>query len=326
MIVRPELQALRGDDAPQRQAQAMVREVHEAWRAGPGGQAEAELARFGAGAELDDLPLLSALFAPGDGSAEDFVGDLLARLLVLLAAEPLTQSPLRFSTDDAATTLVLARHGTATLTLHAIDGQALAHKPAPMSASFPAAETFEKILRGSGEAVRVVLNPGAAGDDRVSLVQEPYAIEPGQVAHRIGPREARLLRRIDGCLVSLRLQRRCEAGQLAREYALTDGALLHQAAGCPRDSRLELAAALLGRMGRSDAAPLLAAMAEEQGSPALRWQALRECLALDTATGFATLCRVARGAGDPLAVPAGALRAQLLGTYPQLSGLCPCPA
>lgn len=324
MIVRPELQALRGNDAPQRQAQAAVRDVYEAWRTGPGGQAEAELARFADGAALDDLPLLSALFAEGDGAADRFVGDLLARLLARLAADPLTQSPLRFSSDDAVTTLVLARQGAAILTLHLFNGQALEGRPAPRSVSFPPAETFEKILRGSGEALRVILQPG--GDGRVSLAQVPVTFAAGEVTHRLGRREARVLRRIDGAMVSLRLQRRASAGEVVREFALADGTLLHQAAGSPRDSRLELAAALLGRMGRRDAAPLLAAMAEEQGSAALRWQALRECLALDSAAGFTALCRIARAPADPLAAPAGALRAQLLEAHPELSGVCPCPA
>lgn len=324
MIVRPELQALRGDDAPQRQAQAAVRDVYEAWRAGPGGQAECELASFGRGSDLDDLPLLSALFAPDDDAADRFVGDLVARLLARLADDPLTQSPLRFSSDEAATTLVLARAGTAVLTLHAIDGTALARRPAPASVSFPPAETFERILRGSAEAWLVTLLGSEGGRARLAVGEQP--VRPGELSRRIGQREARLLRRVEGTLVSLRLQRRCETGEVTREYALADGTLLHQAAGCPRDSRLELAAALLGRMGRSDAAPLLAAMAEEQGSPALRWQALRECLALDSAAGFVALCRIARAPDDPLAVPAGALRAQLLEAHPQLSGFCPCPA
>ena len=94
----------------------------------------------------------------------------------------------------------------------------------------------------------------------------------------------------------------------------------------PRESRFELAAALLGRMGRSDAAPLLAAMAEEHGGQSLRWQSLKECLGLDSGAGFAALDRIAAQAGDPLAGPATALRAQLLERYPQLAGAVPCPA
>ena len=67
-------------------------------------------------------------------------------------------------------------------------------------------------------------------------------------------------------------------------------------------------------------------MAEEAGSPHLRWQALRECLGLDSAIGFAALSAIARRSVDPLAVPAGALRAQLLEAYPQLAEVSACPA
>ena len=109
------------------------------------------------------------------------------------------------------------------------------------------------------------------------------------------------------------------------EYRLADGRLLHEAAGSPRDSRLELAAALLGRMGRDDAAPYLAAMAREAGSTSLRWHALRECLGLDTATGFEALCELAATQGDPLAAAAGALRAQLLEAHPNLAELANAP-
>jgi hypothetical protein len=58
----------------------------------------------------------------------------------------------------------------------------------------------------------------------------------------------------------------------------------------------------------------------------VRWQALRECLALDTATGFAALGRLAATTDDPLAAPAQALHAQLLERYPALAGVEPCPA
>ena len=83
--------------------------------------------------------------------------------------------------------------------------------------------------------------------------------------------------------------------------------------------------ALLGRMGRREAAPTMAAMARESGSEALRWQALRECLALDTKEGFEALTDVARATGDPLAMPAGALRAQLVEAHPELLSLVPVP-
>ena len=77
-----------------------------------------------------------------------------------------------------------------------------------------------------------------------------------------------------------------------------------------------------------EAAPTMAAMAREAGPDGLRWQALREALALDTAEGFRALCHVARASDDPLAMPAGALRAQLVEAHPELLALekQPCRA
>ena len=111
-----------------------------------------------------------------------------------------------------------------------------------------------------------------------------------------------------------------------REYALADGSLVHQAASDPEDSRTELMMALLGRMNRADAAPSIAGIARGEGSAALRWQALRECLALDTRSGFEALDAVARDADDPLCSAAAALRARLIETYPQLREAAECPA
>ncbi len=290
---------------------------------GPGGQLEAELVRFGDGAELEDLPLLAALFDPADDSADLLIGDLLAVILARLNAEPLSQSPLRFSTDDAHSSLVVARHGAATLVLQAFNGAGLARRVQPDSLVFPPTETYERVLAGSATAARVRVT--ASWPDRVELELTETALEPGAVAHRLGEREAQFFGHIPGVVVTLKLQRCTSSDTATREYRLSDGALIHQAAGSQRDSRLELAAALLGKMGRSDAAPLLVAMAEEHGSQSLRWQALRECLGLDSAAGFATLCRIAQRAKDPLAVPARALQAQLLESYPQLAGACPCP-
>jgi hypothetical protein len=129
-------------------------------------------------------------------------------------------------------------------------------------------------------------------------------------------------------LVALRLVRTAAEPGPSREYDLADGALLRQSAGDLRASRHEMMLSLLGRMGRAEAAPLMAAVATEPGGDSLRWQALRECLALDTATGFRALSAVARESDDPLAGSAGALRAQLVEAHPQLRDLeaGPCPA
>ena len=325
MLVRPELQALRSNDAPQRRAQDAVGQVIEAWRSGAQGrQANHELRKFGEGTLLEDLPLLSSLFLGQESGANEFVAGLLKPLIASMAAEPLTQSPLRYSCNGALTTLVIARHDTSTLTLQAVNGALLGTLPEPKTVSFSPGETYEHVLAGSADVLRVRV--AEQFPDKAVLASEVVTLHPGFVQHRAGRSEAQLLRRVSGCLVTLKLGRIVSPHEVAREYSLADGKLLRQAAGTPRESRLELVTALLGRMGRTDAAPLLAAMTEEQGNPSLRWQSLRECLGLDTARGFAALSSIARRADDPLAAPAGALRAQLLEAHPQLAGADQCPA
>ncbi len=325
MLIRPELEALRSYDAPQRRAQGLLGQALDRWRATPlVAAADAELAQWGQGAALDDLPVLSALFAGDDSQAAEFCAGLVGLILAELEREPLGQSPLRHYMDGSLAAVTVLRRGTTVLTLQAIDGHKLARAAAPVSVRFVPAETIDVILAGHARADRIELagcKPGGA-----DLVRTACALAPGAVSHREGWRQSLHYTQIDGSLVMLRLQRRTGDDGTAREFSLEDGSLLHQAAASPRDSRLELTAALLGRMGRADAAPLLAAMAEEQGQPSLRWQMLRECLALDTARGFETLCRLAAEPSDPLAAPAGALRAQLIEAYPQLAGIEPCPA
>jgi hypothetical protein len=245
-------------------------------------------------------------------------------MLRQLEISPLGQTPMRFSTDETITSMLVARHGTASLALQVIDGAGLARRPDAVSASFVPAETWERVLVGTAQACRIRI--AARRADGANLTFEEILLSPGRVCHRIGKNEIQQLRHVPTALVILKLQRRTDSFEPAREYLLTNGSLAHQAAGNPRESRLELTAALLGRMERTDAAPLLAAMAEEEGGQSLRWQSLRECLALDTALGFGVLCRIARRTDDPLSGPAGKLCTQLLETYPQLAGVSQCLA
>ncbi len=325
MIIRPELQALRSDDTPQRHAQLQLKIVLAEWQASASARlAEAELTRLADGALLEDLPLLAALFSAEDPSALEFVGNLVGRLCKGLAQAPLGQIPLRHFTDDALASIMLARSGFATLSLQAFDSVGIARRQRAVSASFAPGQSWEHVLAGSVSADLVHCRK--VWSDRAELEVEPIELGQGSTLVRSNRDTALQLGRISGLLVILRLQCRSASGGVTCEYTLADGRLVHQAASTSRESRLELTAALLGRMGRADASPLLAAMAQEAGSAGLRWQALRECLGLDSAEGFRTLSAIARSSADPLAAPAAALRAQLLETHPQLAEVKPCPA
>lgn len=321
MHIAPEIRALIADPALLEQAQDRHQAAFARWRAGPGGDVLAAFAAFAHGADLARCASLAALFG-GDGAAgRAFVDSLAAALLPVIAAEPFGHVPLRHQATPASATLLLAQEASATLTLVTIAGPALAKMPAARSVAFAPAEEWDVVLAGTGEGRLVERR----GDD--SLAQHKLALAPGVALGREVEREALLVDRVPGSLVLMRLNRRRAGAMPVREYDLASGKLIHQAASDPRESRMELAITLLGRMRRADAAPALAGIARETGrGNSLRWQALRECLGLDTAAGFRALTTLARSADDPLAMPAGALRAQLLEHHPVLAELDPCPA
>ena len=325
MIIHPELRALRGDDAPQRHAQQSLHRAMAAWRSRPEVEAMvSDMAHLAAGAPVEHCPALAALFAADGAAGQSLVAEFVGQSAKALGDAPLAHVPMRHFTDGCTSTLLLARSGPVTLSLIALDGIELMSRPEPRCMSFGPNDTWELILAGSAQAELVSCVP--SGTRSASLSRRAIALRPGSVVQRNGEHEARLVRSIAGTLVSLRLQRRRAGAGPIREYNLADGALVHQAAGDPRDSRIEMMLALLGRMQRQDAAPLMAELAQSDASAALRWQALRECLALDTRTGFEALCAIARAPGDALAGPAGALRAQLIEAHPQLQELAQCPA
>lgn len=323
MFVHPEIEALRSNLAPQRLDQARLDSALGQWRAeSPATAIEGEMQRFARGEALARLPQLRALFTCGDTAARSLVDRLFGAFLTGLHANPLGQVPLRQQSDGTVASVVIASTGAAVLLVQALDGNGLRRRAKALTASFSSGETWEHVLSGSADAELVRISGSRPGG--VELDRSRCKLSAGMVNFRDGARETLQLLAVPASLVTLKLQRRMVQDAVAREYRLADGTLVHQAAGSSRESRLELAAALLGRMGRSDAAPLLAAMVEEQGSQSLRWQALRECLGLDTALGFSVLCRIAARTGDPLAAQAGALRGQLLETYPQLKELAEC--
>lgn len=321
MQIHPEIRALLDNPAGLKAQQAVHQAACEDWRTAPGQSAVfGAFAAFAAGTPLSALPALAALF-DGSAGAGDLAANFVRSFLPALAAARFGQVPLRHSATRAATTVLLARKGRATLSLVALDGAGLALLPPARSAAFAPAEEWDAVITGSGEG-RLVECHGAPG-----LSVHPLTLEPGLALGRDAAREALLVDRACGTLLLLRLQR-CRAGPApVRELALADGRPIHQSAASARDSRHEIAVGLLGRMGRTDAVPVLADLARDgEAGDSLRWQALRECLALDTLTGFRTLAALACHEADPLAAAAGALRAQLIESHPVLAEIEPCPA
>lgn len=314
MRVHPDIAALRSNRAPQRHAQTAMQAAIDGWRAEPGVAAVlADFKLFGDGASLERCAALEQVFTYGDQAGE-LMASLTGHFCRAIAAHPLGHPPFRNAFDGRASTMLLGKSGRAQLVLQAREPGTLT---APC-ATFTDMVRYDAVLAGKATA-RILRIHGA--HELVGFSEEPIMLERGV---RLGfdcSRETLLAERVETRLVTLRLLQSTVRPAPGREYCRQTGRLLHQSAGTLASSRREMMAALLGRMGRAQAAPVLADMALHETEQSLRWQALRECLALDPAEGFAALASIARNSDDALAHPAGALRAQLLETYPQLGQL-----
>ena len=312
--------------AVQRHAQSVVERLRDRWRQSlPVAQLLAALDAYADGKRCEDCAPLAACLSSSD-AATDLIAPLIGALCAGLRRHPLAHVPLRHQFSRGVAVLELARSGRASLSLVAYDGAALAGAEAASSIAFADEERRELCLAGAAQC-RVVRLVGERHCG-AQLAVEPVHLAP-DVALALGPDAARTIDRIAGRVVLLRLVRHAEQPGPVREFALADGRLLHQASGDRRESREEMTLALLGRMGRRDAAAPMAKLALGHGSAHLRWQALRNALALDSEVGFAALERLAVAADDALAVPACDLRSRLLVQHPELAvqpERVPCPA
>lgn len=323
MRIDPEIAALRSQGAAQRHARDVMEQARADWQAStPAGAVLEALADYGAGAVLADLPALQRTVQCPE-TAQALADALVAEFARALQTEPMGLVPFRHQLSERLAVLELARSGRAALTL-------LSYRPAPegeqVTICFTSGERHEICLAGAAEALLVAKEETIGPATRIACAPEP--IGPGWRGVFDNATGGKIVCSVTRPLVILRLQREAAQPGPAREYRLDDGALVHESAADRRDSRRELALALLGSMGRTDALPAIV-QATHAGPAHVRWEAIRQTLGLDSATGIAVLARVARDPADPLSAPAAALHARLLDTYPQLRTVReaePCPA
>lgn len=269
----------------------------------------ADCAAWDRGGVFDACTHLHSLMA-GKGALA-FARSWLADMALACRDAPLAQLPFRHSQGNGVGAIQLHRVGRVTLSVIGVDA-----KPAapPRAISFTDCERHEAMLAGMGQATILGYR------DETPPSQAPLALAPG--ARFSGDIDrSRAIVSVEAPLVFLRVAREPEHPELTREVEISTGRVLHRASACPSESRVELAAALLGAMGREDAAPALAAYACGQAGEGARWQALRHALALDTAAGFAALCGIADCCSDVLSREAARLRESLCTTYPQLTNM-----
>lgn len=326
MQIDQQIGALRGDHAAQRVMREAVAEVVRQCRHDPAlAPVLTDLETYGTGTSLSDCTHLASLFAAG-GTPRWAIEPFVRRIVRVQRAYPLAQLAFRHQSGPGFHYLQIAGKGRATLGLALYEGGSQSGDAA--SATFPDAERHDVVLAGGGELG--LLEIASESEAHATIVERRQQVAETSVIALCGPARSQVLRTVRGRLLILRLIRFAEAPLPIRRFALPSGRLLHRASGDRRESQHELMMALLGRMGRSDAAPVLAdvALDARSGSEHFRWQALRECLALDTAAGLRVLSSIADDPTDALMGPARNLCAELIVTHPQLAGIepVPCPA
>ena len=324
MHVDPRIGALRGDRIAQRAMQEAVMLAAEDCRREDGlSRVIGELEDFGAGAELAECEALQRLVG-AEEAARAVILPMIERLVRQQRETPLAQLSLRHQSGAGFHFLQLAAKGSATLGLALHDGMVPA--TSHVVATFPDADRHEIVLVGEAEieALRIVTDCG----DRVEVDRTARRVGRGDCIVLAGADCSRVVRRVRGCMLTLRLARVGDRPRPTRQVDLASGKVVHKASGNRRESQHEMMVALLGRMKRSDAAPVFADVARS-GSDHVRWQALRECLALNTGLGMDLLRTFASDSSDPLHSPARGLLSQLVERYPELEQaeeMLPCRA
>lgn len=310
MQVHPAIAALRSNGAPQPRTHAAL----ATWRALPQVAATiAALGLYGAGTPLVALPDLTRLISD-HATAQALADGLIAPLLDALRAEPLAQPSLGHSVTPGFVRLQLAREGGAALNLAAFSRR---QAVAPLSTLFEDGAAHEIVLAGAGCAMRYRLVAGR-------LHSEALTCESGTRITRNGPDEARQIVEVTRPLLVLQLTRAAKCPEPSREIALADGTLIKTISGCKQTSQKMMALSVLGALQYRSAVAAMKRLALDRGAARdLRWEALRQLLALDARHGLAVLARLADGAEDGLAAPAAALHRDLVFAHPELAKMEP---
>ena len=315
------LAALRSDPALQRRSQAAVETAKAQWLLDVASQVATDIKRYTAGRCLADCETLARVMVDCEAAME-LLSPLIGTQCDALGSYPLAHIPFRHQYQDGIAVLRLMEEANAALSLVMYERTSM---PAAETVCFSDNECAEIVLAGKGEGRRLAVSQGRTSQAAIHAKSLYFAA--GTSNRFDGADVSKMIDRVDGCLVILRLTRTPDRPANSREYRLDDGSLVHCATGERQTSRQEMALALLGAMKRGDACDEIEALAMEKGNPN-RWEALRQLLALDTAHGFACLTRIADDRWDSLASQAGTLKARLLRIYPELNRLEAqlCPA
>lgn len=311
MIIHPAIAALRADPGSQRRRQLAMQQAAQQWRSDDSVQKlQREIGAYEAGFALEDCPTLRRLLYDS-ASARDFTARWCSQTLAHVSQMPLAEVPFSHRQSGGYSTVRLLTYGSATLSLSAYERRV---EPVQAQAAlFVDREMVELVLRGKGRGTFHKLGEG----NKIST--EARVWETGDLI-TTRANEARQFADVSGSMLVLQLTRSPENPAPTREIRLCDGALVKRASGNKASSRDMLALGVLGALGHAPAVDVMEQTASDRSRETdLRWEAVRQLLALETLRGFSLLSSLAQIADDPIATPSAKLRNQLVKAYPQLA-------
>ncbi len=325
MFVHPDIAALRGDPAAQRRVKARMSSAHSAWLEQKQVlRVRRAIAQFGAGQAMERCGALSSLLEDADLAAA-FVDPWLMETMSALRSEPLGEVPHRYRYSPGLSSIQLLQSGRASINLVAYERVPAAAGFDPQSALFQDRESYETVLAGS-----------AAGFSQTwqSCEGQTAAVESSQAHWRKGDRivlkgihETRQITTVETVFVVLQLTRTPEAPEPTRELRISDGALLRRTSGNKGASERLMAVSVLGAMQHRPALAVMAKVARDLAEDDdVRWESVRQLLALDPAKGMALLRELRLRTSDPLMSPAQMLWNSLTAARPELAQLEQEPA
>ena len=314
MIVHPSIAKLRGDRAAQHRSRSRMQAAVMQWQNSAIATALSDaLQRYSGGADLKDC---HALFqAMHDVSAaRTFIDTWQKSFASALKDEPLAEMPFRNRVQGSIATIQLLCQDTATLSLCAVPrGETLSGQDTIL---FSGRETSELIVDGSATGT---LHRLSEASDTANLTNSGAAWQAGDTIQST-PTSGRSILHVEHSLLILQASRSPNCPQAAREFNVRDGRHSRSASGDEWVSRKFMALGVLGALRRNSAADEMGHVALDASLDRdLRWEAVRQLLALDTGTGMRLLGELRTKIQDPLCEPAANLASQLVTNHPQLA-------
>lgn len=318
MHIHPAIASLRNDRSAQRAMQDQFVRALSAWRSHNQAQVILDdLEAFGAGVELDQCAALDTLLSD-HLTANAFV-QIWQRSMIAAAREyPLANPDFRYRASDGLSNIVLLSSGAASLNVIAYEERS--EVGLPQSAVFSDRQTHECVLSGSAEGLLHEVRQCDGLDTVIDTCTAHW--RAGAIIVTKGPCEARQVVAVNGAMQLLQLTRTGLKTKPTREYSLRDGALLKTVSGERLSSEKVMALAVLGAMEADCALDVMQGCAlNTDEDPDVRWEAVRQTLAMHAARGIALLETIECCTADPLSLPAQDLRIALHETKPELAHL-----